>query len=40
VRATDEFSRPAMVEGEVLEVDATHRLVQTWHALFDPQIGG
>src|SRR4051794_19387122 len=26
-----------MVEGEVLEVDAPHRLVQTWHALFDPQ---
>jgi uncharacterized protein YndB with AHSA1/START domain len=26
-----------MVEGEVLEVDAPRRLVQTWHALFDPQ---
>jgi uncharacterized protein YndB with AHSA1/START domain len=29
-----------MVEGEVLEVDAPHRLVQTWHALFDPQTTG
>jgi uncharacterized protein YndB with AHSA1/START domain len=28
---------PVMVEGEVLEVDAPHRLVQTWHALFDPR---
>ncbi len=26
-----------MVEGEVLEVDRPHRLVQTWHALFDAQ---
>ena len=26
-----------MVEGEMLEVDAPRRLVQTWHALFDPQ---
>ncbi len=38
--ATEEmlqFGAPAvMVEGEVLEVDAPHRLVQTWHALFDP----
>jgi uncharacterized protein YndB with AHSA1/START domain len=26
-----------MVEGEVLEVDAPRRLVQTWHALFGPE---
>ena len=24
-----------IIEGEVLEVDAPHTLVQTWHALFD-----
>jgi uncharacterized protein YndB with AHSA1/START domain len=29
---------PVMVEGEVLEVDAPHRLVQRWHALFEPQV--
>jgi uncharacterized protein YndB with AHSA1/START domain len=29
-----------MVEGEVLEVEAPHRLVQTWHALFDPHTAG
>ena len=29
-----------MVEGEVLEVDAPRRLVQTWHALFDPTTTG
>jgi uncharacterized protein YndB with AHSA1/START domain len=28
---------PVMVEGEVLDVDAPHRLVQTWHALFEPK---
>ncbi len=27
-----------VVEGEVLEADAPRRLVQTWNALFDPQI--
>ena len=31
---------PVMVEGEVLEVDAPHRLAQTWHALFDPRTAG
>ena len=40
-KATDEMlafgAPPVMVEGEVLEVDAPHRLVQTWHALFDPR---
>jgi uncharacterized protein YndB with AHSA1/START domain len=31
-----EFGAPnPMIEGEVLEVDPPHRLVQTWHALFD-----
>ena len=29
-----------MIEGEVLEVDAPHRLVHTWHALFDSQLAG
>jgi uncharacterized protein YndB with AHSA1/START domain len=29
-----------MVEGEVLDVDAPHRLVQTWHALFGPETAG
>jgi len=27
-----------IIEGEVLEVDAPHRLVQTWHAFFSPEI--
>jgi len=27
-----------IVDGEVLEVDAPHRLVQTWHALFGEEI--
>jgi uncharacterized protein YndB with AHSA1/START domain len=27
-----------IVEGEVVEADAPRRLVQTWNALFDPQI--
>ena len=27
-----------MVEGEVLESEPPRKLVQTWHALFDPQI--
>jgi uncharacterized protein YndB with AHSA1/START domain len=26
-----------MVDGEVIEADPPHRLVQTWHALFDPE---
>jgi uncharacterized protein YndB with AHSA1/START domain len=31
-----EFGAPnPMIEGDVLEVDPPHRLVQTWHALFD-----
>jgi uncharacterized protein YndB with AHSA1/START domain len=31
-----EFGAPElMIEGDVLEVDPPHRLVQTWHALFD-----
>jgi uncharacterized protein YndB with AHSA1/START domain len=41
VRATEEMlacgAPDVMVEGEVLEVGAPFRLVQTWHALFDPQ---
>ncbi len=36
--ATDEMrsmgAPEVMVEGEVVEADAPHRLVQTWHALF------
>ena len=28
---------PVMCEGEVLESDPPHRLVQTWHALFNPE---
>jgi uncharacterized protein YndB with AHSA1/START domain len=27
-----------IIEGDVVEVDAPRRLVQTWNALFDPQI--
>jgi uncharacterized protein YndB with AHSA1/START domain len=27
-----------IIEGEVVEADAPRRLVQTWNALFDPQI--
>ncbi|MDQ2910167.1 MAG: SRPBCC family protein [Actinomycetota bacterium] len=27
-----------IIEGEVLEADAPRKLVQTWNALFDPQI--
>ena len=27
-----------IIEGEVLEVDPPHRLVQTWHAYFSPEI--
>jgi uncharacterized protein YndB with AHSA1/START domain len=31
---------PALViEGEVLEGDPPRRLVQTWHAMFNPEIG-
>jgi uncharacterized protein YndB with AHSA1/START domain len=41
-RATDEmiaFGAPElMVEGEMLEVEAPRRLVQTWHPLFDPRM--
>jgi uncharacterized protein YndB with AHSA1/START domain len=29
-----------VVDGEVLEADPPHRLVQTWHALFSPEIEG
>lgn len=31
---------PVMVEGEVLEADEPRRLVQTWHALFGPEVAG
>jgi uncharacterized protein YndB with AHSA1/START domain len=27
-----------IIDGEVLEVDPPHRLVQTWHAYFSPEI--
>src|SRR3954453_11973865 len=27
---------PVLIDGEVLEVDAPYRLVQTWHAYFTP----
>jgi uncharacterized protein YndB with AHSA1/START domain len=31
-----EYGSPnPMIEGEVLEIDPPHRLIQTWHALFD-----
>ena len=34
-----ECGAPAIViEGEVLEADAPHRLVVTWHALFAPDL--
>jgi uncharacterized protein YndB with AHSA1/START domain len=40
--ATDEMKQFGMpdvvVEGDVVEVDAPHTLVQTWRANFDPQI--
>ncbi|HKG43295.1 MAG TPA: SRPBCC domain-containing protein [Gaiellaceae bacterium] len=42
VGATDQMleggAPEMMVEGEVLEVDAPRRFVQTWHALFDEQL--
>jgi uncharacterized protein YndB with AHSA1/START domain len=34
-----QFGMPdVVVDGEILEVDAPRRLVQTWQAHFDPQI--
>jgi uncharacterized protein YndB with AHSA1/START domain len=34
-----EFGAPeVMIEGEIVEASAPNRLVQTWNALFDPQI--
>jgi uncharacterized protein YndB with AHSA1/START domain len=30
-------SPEAVIEGEVIEVDPPHKLVQTWHALFGPE---
>ena len=33
------FGAPDVIlEGEILEIDPPKRLVQTWHALFDPSI--
>ena len=33
-----EFGAPELfIDGEVLEVDPPHRLVQTWHAYFSPE---
>jgi uncharacterized protein YndB with AHSA1/START domain len=40
--ATDEMraqgAPEVVIEGEVIEADPPRRLVQTWHALFDPDI--
>ena len=36
-----EYGAPdVVVEGEVLEVDPPHRLVQTWRMLFSPELDG
>jgi uncharacterized protein YndB with AHSA1/START domain len=32
-------SADVIIEGEVVEADAPKRLVQTWHALFDDELG-
>ena len=37
--AMKEFGAPDVIlDGEVIEVDPPRRLVQTWHALWDPEI--
>jgi len=35
---TEQGAPEVMIKGEVLELDPPRRLVQTWHALFSPEI--
>ena len=33
------FGAPdVIIDGEVVEIDAPHKLVQTWHAMFSPEL--
>src|SRR5204863_9664426 len=42
LHATEEMKQYGMpeilVDGDILEVDAPHRLVETWHPNFEPEI--